>query len=168
MKEAYQAGIKVCPVWKDIYAAPEKSRKHMQERKGFLYCQDLNQEQRLFLPSTFNAQGNNFPETALAKAHTATADGRVKKTMQAHTNMFECQSFFHLVKEYVGRCYACKRTKYLQRGPIGYVIALCMPVRLWSDIIINFLKLSTFFIKCLLLNSIIPVGEDHIVCISRV
>ena len=42
-----------------------------------------------------------------------------------------------------------------------------MPVRSCSDIIIDFLKLLLVFIKCSVLCANIPVGENHIVCISQ-
>ena len=42
-----------------------------------------------------------------------------------------------------------------------------MLVRPWSNITIDFLKLSPVFTKCSLLYPNIPVGEDHVICISR-
>ena len=166
MKEAYQACIKICPVWKDIYAAPEKTRKNMKHRNGFLYVQNLNKQWRLVLPSTFNAKGKNFIEIAIAEAHTATAHDRIQKTMKALTDKFEYQSVSPLVREYVRSCDMCHRTKYSQRGPIGYVTPLHVAVRPWSDITMAFLKLLQVFTKCSLLYLNIPAGEDHIVCIS--
>ena len=130
MKEAYQACIKVCPFWKDIYTAPEKSTKNMMHRNGFLHVQNLNKQWSLVLPSTFNAEGKNFLEIAIAKAHAAIAHGGIEKTMQALTNKVACQSFSRLVSEYVESCDICQRTKYSQRGPIGYVTPLHVPVRL--------------------------------------
>ena len=73
MKEAYQACIKECPIWTDIYAGPEKSRNNMKHRNGFLHVQNLNKQWRLVLPSTFNAKGKNFLEIAIAEAYAATA-----------------------------------------------------------------------------------------------
>ena len=81
MKEAYQACIKVCLIWKDIYAAPEKSTKNMKHRNRFLYSQNLNKQWRLVLPSTFNAEGKNFLEIAIVEAHAATAHGGIEKRM---------------------------------------------------------------------------------------
>ena len=118
MKEAYQACLKVYPIWKDIYAAPEKSRKNMKHRNGFRYVQNLNKQWRLVLPSTFNAKGKNLLEIAITEAHAATAHGRIEKTMKALTDKFAYLSFSRLVKEYVGSCNICQRTKYLQRAPI--------------------------------------------------
>ena len=113
MKEAYQACIKVCPIWKDIYAAPEKSRKHMKYRNGYLYVQNLNSQWRLVLPGTFNAEGKNLLEIAIAEAHAATVYVEIGKTMRGLTNKFACQSFCHLLKECVGSCNICQRSKYL-------------------------------------------------------
>ena len=107
MKEAYQACIKVCPIWKDIYAAPEKNRKNMKHRNGFLCIQNLNKQWKLVLPSTFHAEDKNFLEIAIAKAHAVTAHSGIKKTMKAATDKFEFQSFSHLVREYVGSCDIC-------------------------------------------------------------
>ena len=84
----------------------------MKYRNGFLYVQNLNKQQRLVLPSTFNAEGKNFLEIAIAEAHAATAHGGIEKTMKALTDKFECQSFSLLVREYVGSCDICQRTKY--------------------------------------------------------
>ena len=148
MKKAYQACIKVCPIWKDIYAVPEKSKKNMKDRNRFLYVQNLNKQWRLVLPSTFNAEGKNFLEIAITQAHAATAHGAIEKTMKARTDKFESQSFSRLVREYVGSCNICQSTKYSQRGPIRYVTPLLVPVRPWSDITMDFLNLSPVFTKC--------------------
>ena len=129
MKEGYQACIKICPIWKDMYAAPEKSRKNMKHKNGFLYVQNLNRQRRLVLPSTFNAEANNFLEIAIAEAHVATAHSGIEKTMKALTDKFECQSFSCLIREYVGSCDICQRTKYFERRPIGYVMTLHVPIR---------------------------------------
>ena len=67
----------------------------------------------------------------------------------------------------MGSCTICQRTKYVQRGPIEFVTVLHMPVRPYSYITMNFLKVSMVFIKCSVLYHNIPVGKDHIVCISR-
>ena len=81
MKEAYQACIKVYPVWKYIYAAPEKSRKTIQHRNGFLYIHNLKKQLRLVLPTTFNVKSKNFLEIAFAEAHVTTAHGGIWKTI---------------------------------------------------------------------------------------
>ena len=67
-----------------------------------------------------------------------------------------------------GSCEICLRTKYLQKGPIGYVTPLHVSVRPCSDITIDLLQLSLVFTKWSLLYSNIPVGKARIVCISRV
>lgn len=82
------------------------------------------------------------------------------------SNNFECQSFTYLVWKYVTRCDICQSTKYLQWGPTGYATPLSLPVRLWSDIRIDFYNLSTLFSKCFLLCHKIPAAGVHIVCIS--
>ena len=89
MKEAYQACIKVCSIWKDIYAAPEKSSKKMKYRNGFLWVQNLNKQWRLDLPSTFNREGKNFLEIVITKGHAATTHSGIQKTMKAPTDKFE-------------------------------------------------------------------------------
>ena len=138
----------------------------MQHRNGFLYVQNLNKQQRLVLHNIFNVEGKKFLEIAIAEAYAATAHSRIKRTMKTLTNKFESQSFFHLVKEYVISCDICQSTKYLQRGPIGYVIPLYMPVRLWSNITMDYLKLSLVYTRCSGWYLNICVGEDHIVRIS--
>ena len=105
-------------------------------------------------------------EISIAEAHAATAYGGIEKTMKALTDKCECQFFFRLVREYVGSYDVCQRTKYLQRGPIGYVTSLHVLVGPWSDITMDFLKLSLIFTKCSVLVPNIPIDEDHIVCIS--
>ena len=139
----------------------------MKDRTGFLYVQNLNKQWRLVLPSTFNVEGKNFLEIAISEAHATTAHVRIQKTMKALTDKFEYQSFSCHVREYVGSCDICQSTQYSQRGQIGYVTALHVQVRPWSDIMIDFLKLSLVINKCSVLYLNIPVGEDHIVCISR-
>jgi hypothetical protein len=67
MKQAYLACMKVCPIWKDIYAAPEKSRKNMKHRDGFLYVQNLNKQWRLVLPSTLTPMVRTSSKLQLPK-----------------------------------------------------------------------------------------------------
>ena len=119
------------------------------------------------MPSTFNAEGKNFLEIAIAKAQAATACGRINKTIKARSDKLGYQFFSCLVKEFVGSCYICQSTKYLQRRHIRYITSLHVPVRLWSDITMDFLKLSPVFTKCSVLYPNILLDEDHIVCISR-
>ena len=59
------------------------------------------------------------------------------------------------------------RGRNTQRGPIGYVTLLHVPVRTGSDITMDFLQLSPVFIQCSVLYPNIPLGEHHIACISR-
>ena len=166
MKEVYQACIQVCSIRKDIYAVPEKSRKNIEHRNGFLYVQNLNEQWWLILPRTFNAEGKNLLEIAIAQAHTETAHGGIKQTMKALTDKFEYRYYFRLVKQYVKSCNICQRTKYGQKGTIRYKTPLQQAVRPCSDITMDFLKLLAVVTKFSVLYRNIPVGEDHIVCIS--
>ena len=102
----------------------------MKHRNGLLYVQNLNKQWRLILSSIFNATGKNFLEIAIAEGHAATTHVGIQKTMKALTEKFEYESFSHLVKQYVGSCHICQRTKYSQEGPIGYITPLVVPVRL--------------------------------------
>ena len=119
------------------------------------------------MPSTFNAEGNNFLAIAIAEAHAATAHGGIENTIIALTAKFEYQFFSYLVKEFIGSCDICQRRKYRQKRPIGYVTPLHVPVRPQSDLTMDFLKMSAVFSQCSVLYPNIPIGEDHIVCISR-
>ena len=60
---------------------------------------------------TCNAEGKNFLEIAIAKAHAATAHSRIENAMKVLTDKFECHFFSYLVREYVGSCDVCERTK---------------------------------------------------------
>ena len=74
-------------------------------------------------------EAKNFLEIAIAEAHAVTAHVGIEKTMKVLSDKFEYQSFSCLIKEHVGSCDICQRTKYSQKGPIGYVTALHVPVR---------------------------------------
>ena len=113
----------------------------MQDIKRFLHVQNINKNQRLVLPSTFNTKGQIFLEIAFTEPHAASAHKGIDKSIQALTDKFEYQSFSQVVKESVGSWNICERTKDLKRGPIGYVIPLHVLVRQESDIIMYFLKL---------------------------
>ena len=85
----------------------------MKHKNRFLYVQNLNRQRRLVLPSTFNAEANNFLEIAIAKAHAATACGGIEKTMKDLTDKLKCQSFSCRVREYVESCDVCQWTHYV-------------------------------------------------------
>ena len=42
MKEVYQVSIKVCQIWKDIYAALDKSRQNIKHRNALPSVQNLS------------------------------------------------------------------------------------------------------------------------------
>ena len=52
IKEANQAYIMVCTIGKDIYVAPEKSRKNMNNTNQVLFVKQVNKQLRLVLPNT--------------------------------------------------------------------------------------------------------------------
>ena len=89
------------------------------------------------------------------------------KTIKALTNKFECQSISHLIRKYIRSYDIGQRMKYLQRGPIGYIIPLHMPVKLLCNISMDFLDLSTVLTECSVLNMNISIGEDHVVSVLR-
>ena len=138
----------------------------MNHRNGFLNVQNLYQQWKPDLASTFNTEDKYFLQIAIAEAYAVTTHSRIRKTSKAVTEKFEYQSFLWLVKEYVISCNMCQKMKYLYRGPIEYVTYLHMPVMPWSDNTIDILKLSPVLMKSSPLYQNIPVGEDHIVCIS--
>ena len=121
--------INVCSIWKDIYSAPENSKKNMKHRNGFLYLGNLNKQWRLILRSALNAEGNNFFEVTFAIGYGTTVGGEMDNTMKALTDKFKCQYFACLVRKYVRSGDIFQRTKYLQRGPIGYITTLYILVR---------------------------------------
>jgi len=165
LKEGYVACIKVCPVWKDIYATPNLT--HHSIRDGFLYCRP-DKQWKLVLPTSFVYNGKNFLEIAIQEAHDATAHGGVEKTMKTLTDKFMCQSFSTLVKDYVSSCDTCQHTKYYNKPPVGLVTPLHVPIRPVSDLSMDFLKLTPVFIKCSVVYPYIPFDEHHVVCISRI
>ena len=86
-----------------------------------------------------NAEDKNYLIIAIVEANAATAHGGIYKTMRALTEKFECQSFSRHVREYVGICNICQRTKYAQKGPITYVTPLHVLLKPYSDITLDFL-----------------------------
>ena len=141
IRDAYIACIRICPRWSQLYNAPE-GKKGVSKDNGFLYKKNEKGEWRLVLPSTFNMNGKNYLEDAIKEAHDATAHGGVEKTLKWLTDKFICQPFSRLVKESVASCDTCQRTKYSNKPPLGQVTILHVPARAWSDITMDFLKIS--------------------------
>jgi len=83
------------------------------------------------------------------------------------TDKFICQPFSRLVKEYVASCDTCQRTKYSNSPPLGQVTMLHVPARAWTDITMDFLKMSPVFTYCSTLYPNIPLEDDHVICFSR-
>jgi len=119
------------------------------------------------LPSTFDMNGRNFLEDAIKEAHDATAHGAVEKTLKWLTDKFICQPFSRLVKEYVVSCDTCQRTKYSNKPPLGQITMLHVPARPWTDITMDFLKMSPVFTYCSTIYPNIPWEDDHMICFSR-
>jgi len=116
----------------------------------------------------FDMNGKNYLEDAINEAHDATAHGGVKKTLKWLTDKFIFQPFSRLFKEYVASCDTCQRTKYSNKPQLGQVTMLHVPARAWTDITIDFLKISPVFTYCSTLYPNIPLEDDHMICFSRI
>ena len=103
----------------------------------------------------------------MKEAHDATAHGRVEKTLKWLTDKYICQAFSRLDKEYVVSCNTCQLTKYSNKPPLGQVTMLHVPSRVWTDIIMDFLKMSPVFTYCSTLYPNIPLEDDQIISFSR-
>ncbi|HEY4153194.1 MAG TPA: hypothetical protein VGM38_07715, partial [Pseudolysinimonas sp.] len=124
-------------------------------------------EWRMILPSSFHMNGKNYLEIGIKEAHDTIAHGGFENTLKWLTDKFECQLFSRLVKEYVASCDTCQRTKYSNKPPLGQVTMLHVPARAWTDISMDFLKLSPIFIYCSTLYPNIPLEDDHMICFSK-
>jgi len=111
--------------------------------------------------------GKNYLEDAIKEAHDTTAHGGVEKTLRWFTDKFICQPFSTLVNEHVASCDTCQRTKYSNKPPLGQVTMLHVPARAWTDITMDFLKMSPVFTYCSTLYPNIPLEDDHMICFSR-
>jgi len=166
MRDAYIACIGICPMWSQLYNAPE-GKEWVSTENGFLYKKNEKGEWRLVLPSTFNMKGKNYLEAAIKEAHDATAHGGIEKTLKWLTDKYICQPFSTLIKEYVASCDTCQRTEYSNKSPLGQVTMLHVPARARTDITMDFLKMSPVFTYCSTLYPNIPLEDDHIICFSR-
>jgi len=115
----------------------------------------------------FGMNDKNYLEGAIKEAHDATAHGGVEKTLKLLTDRFICQPFSTLVKEYVASCDTCQGTKYSNKPPLGHVTMLHVPARAWTDITMDFLKISPVFTYCSTLYPNIPLEDGHMICFSR-
>lgn len=79
----------------------------MKYRNVCMSLQNLSKQCRLVLPGIFSTEGKKFLEVAIAEANAATDYDKIKKTMKAITDKFDCQSISCLVKEHVGSCNIC-------------------------------------------------------------
>jgi len=166
MRDPYIACIRICPMWSQLYNAPE-GKKGVSKDNGFLYKTNEKVERRLVLPSTFDMNGKNYLEDAIKEAHDATAYGGVEKTLKWLTDKFICQPFSRLVKECVASCNTCQQTKYSNKPPLGQVTMLHVSARAWADITMDFLKMSPVFTYCSALYPNIPLEDDQMICFSR-
>jgi len=67
----------------------------------------------------------------------------------------------------VASCDTCQRTKYSNKAPLGQVTMLHVPARAWTDITMDFLKMSPVFTYCSTLYPNIPLEDDHMICFSK-
>jgi len=100
MRDAYIECIRICPMWSQLYNAPE-GKKGVSKDNGFLYKKNEKGEWRLVLPSTFDMNGTNYLEDAGKETHDATAHGAIEKTLKGLNDKYSCQPFSRLVKEYM-------------------------------------------------------------------
>jgi len=166
MRDAYIACIRICPMWSQQYNALQ-GKKGVSKENGFLYKKNEKGEWRLVLPSMFDLNGKNYLETAIKKAHDATAHSGVEKTLKWLTDRFICQLFSRLVKEYMMSCDTYHWTKYSNKPPLGKVTILHVPARAGIDIIMDFLKMSSVLTYYSTLYPNIPLEDDQMIYFSR-
>jgi len=165
MRNAYIACIRIYPMWSQLHNAPQ-GKKGVNKDNGFLSKQNEKGEWRLVLPSTFDMNGKNYLEAATKEAHDATAYGGVEKMLKWLPDKFLCQPFSRLIKEYVVSCDTCQRTKYSNKPPLGQVTILHVAARGWTDITMDFLKMSPVFSYCSTFYPNIPLEDDNMICFS--
>jgi len=166
MSGAYIVCIRICPMWSQLYYAPE-GKKGVSKDNRFFNKKNEKGEWRLVLPSMFDMNSKNYLDNAIKEAHDATAHGGVEKTLKWLTDKFIYQPFLMLFKEYVASCDSCQRTKYSNKAPLGQVSMLHVPARAWTDITMDIPKMSPVFTYCSTLYPNIPLEDDHMICFSR-
>jgi len=166
MRDAYIACIRIWPMWGQLYNAPQGKKEVIQDNK-FLYKKNEKGEWRLVFPWTFYMNGKNYLEDSIKEAYDAIANGGVEKTLKWLTDKFICQPFSRLVKEYVASRDTCQQTRYSNKPPLGQVTMLHVPARAWTNITMDFLKMSPVFTYCSTLYRNIPLEDDHRNCFSR-
>ena len=65
-------------------------------------------------------------------------------------------------------CDTCQRVEKAHKAPVRLVIPLHVLVRPWTDISMDFLKLTAVFINCSTMYTNIEIDNDHMLCISRI
>jgi len=163
MRDAYIACIRICPMWNQLYNAPQ-GKKGLSKDNGILHKKSEKGEWRLLLPTMFSMNCKNYLEAAINEAHDALAHGEVEKRLKWLTDKFICQLFSRLVKEYVASYDTCQRTNYSNKPPLGQVTMLHVPARAWIDITMDFLKMSPVFTYSSTVYSNIPLEVDHMIC----
>jgi len=76
LRDAYIACIRICPMWRQLYTAPE-GKKGVSKDNAFLYKKNEKGQWRFVLPRTLDMRGKNYLEEASKEAHDATAHGGV-------------------------------------------------------------------------------------------
>jgi len=61
----------------------------------------------------------------------------------------------------------CQWANFSNKPPLGQVTMLHVPARAWTDITMDYLKMSTVFNYCSTLYSNILLEDDHMICFSR-
>jgi len=160
MRDAYITYIRICPIWSQLYNTPE-GKKGLSKDNRFLCKKNEKGEWRQVFISTFDMNGKNYLEDAIKEAHDATAHGGVEKTLKWLSDKYICQLFSRLVKEYMLSCDTCQWTKYSNKLPLGQVTRLYVPARAWTDITMDFLKMSPVFTYCSTLYTNITLEDDY-------
>jgi len=166
MRDTYIACIRICTMWTQLYNASE-GKKGVRKDNGFLYKKNEKGEWRLVLLSTFDMNGKNYPAHIIKEAHYATTHGGLEKKLKCLADKYISQLFSRLVKQYVTSCETCQRTKYNNKPPLEQVTMLHVPARAWTDITMDFLKISPVFTYCSTLYPNIPLEDNHMMCFSK-
>lgn len=86
--------------------------------------------------------------------------------MQCLSNKYQLQALPALVKLFVASCNTCQAVKQQNKPPLGLVIPLHVPVRSWTDISIDFLKVTPVFIKYSTMYPNMEIDKYYLLCIA--
>jgi len=124
-------------------------------------------ECRIVLLSTCDLNSKNYLEVVLKEPYYAMEHDKVQSTLKWLTDNFIYWQILKVIKAYIMSYDTNQQRKYSNRPPLGQVIMSHIPMKAWTEIILDFLNMSSILTICSIMYLNISLKDNQMIYCLR-